>query len=91
MSNELMKTLVKSEGHCCMFGFMRVASGRNLRPVAERYGVSPQALRKWRDRYRRGQLHCEKCSNCSNSFAAPGTPPCKVSSPQTANREDRHR
>ncbi len=49
-------------GFCCMYSFLREVQGISLRKVAEAMGVTPQAIRYWRDKKLLHKLN--SCPHC---------------------------
>lgn len=49
-------------GYCCLFAFFSLF--RKTGEIAERLGVSRQAVQRYRRRYKEGCYHCEQHPSC---------------------------
>lgn len=63
MRTEFLR-LITTEGlgYCCLWAFFELYP--QTEAVAERLGVSPTTVKRWRRRWRAGQLHCTAAPNC---------------------------
>ena len=63
----LIARLVTEELHyCCEFRFFSLF--RRARLIADRLGVSVQAVRARRRLFKAGEMRCEKCANCQRGI-----------------------
>lgn len=61
-----IKKMVEEDlGYCCEWYFWWLYRQNRYTPIiATRLGVSPQAVRRHKNAYRRGKLKCEECTDC---------------------------
>ena len=62
--NEILRFLVESEGHCCIYQMLVVTKGSS-KTVGDRLGVAPQTIRYWRSKKKAGECRCENRPNCA--------------------------
>ena len=81
MANELMKALAKHEGYCCLFALFVANQHTKTGAFAKRYGVTRQAIRYWRLKFRYNQLACVELPDCLNIIGVLGRSQDRVSAP----------
>ena len=64
MPFQLFRNFIKSEGYCCPWLFLKERRRWFTSILAQDSGMQERKIREWRQRYRRKELKCEKCSNC---------------------------
>lgn len=69
MSNQLMVTLVESEGFCCVYGYFMAKRDEGkavygTSALANHLGVGERDIRWWKQQIREGQCVCEKLTCC---------------------------
>lgn len=69
MSHEKLIKLVRGEGFCCIWAFLRVHEDLPTSQLVKRareagITISPRAIRHQRRAYRRGQTACEGSTRC---------------------------
>ena len=60
----LIGELVRSEGACCPYAYFTVTGDIPTRIIAERLGVTPRAVRKYRQKILAGEIACECAAAC---------------------------
>lgn len=59
----LIRTLiVRGLGYCCLWAFFSIF--RKTGPIADRLGVHPSNIRRYKARMREGEFKCEDCAKC---------------------------
>jgi len=66
MAPTLLNRLIKSMGFCCPFAFFRAVRGRSHGKVADRLGVSRQAIYYRRRQVKEHECVCEDRANCAS-------------------------
>lgn len=62
-SRQTVEDLVREGlGYCCLYAFFRVNKRTGL--IAARLGVTDRAVRKWKARFKSGELRCTGAANC---------------------------
>ena len=72
----LVQSLIKSEGHCCVFGYLIANRNKPSLDIARYLGVSPRIIRRWKQHIHERKVLCEDLPNCryrSSSSSTSGT------------------
>lgn len=74
MGYRVFEKLVRYEGYCCPYAYLRAHITYRTAPLAEGHlGIHRRTLRKWREQYRKGQIKCQNAEGCMCQGGQNGT------------------
>ncbi len=60
----LMQSLIKSEGYCCVFGYLIANREKSATEIADHLGISSRLIRRLKVQIHNQELTCERVETC---------------------------